>query len=89
MSTLQSTHYENAQLFRTLAERLPDLLPDQAAPEKVALLHELADDQIDQAEYDEWVREKVALAEADPHPGHTVEEAIARFHAYIERRQSA
>jgi len=87
MST--TTHYENAELFRTLAERLPELLPEQASPEQVTLLHELADDQIEQAEYDEWVRQKVALARADPHPGHTTEEAIARFRAYVERRKSA
>jgi len=84
-----STHYENAELFRTLAERLPELLPEQARPEQVTLLHELADDQIEQAEYDEWVRQKVALARADPHPGWTIEEAKAQLRAHLERRKSA
>jgi len=85
-----TTHYENAHFLRGLAERLPQLLSQEdAPPAQIELLHRLADDEIEQAEYDEWVREKVALARADPHPGWTIEEAKAQLRSHLERRKSA
>jgi len=84
-------HYENAHFLRGLAERLPQLLSQEdAPPAQIELLHRLADDEIEQAEYDEWVREKVARALADPHPGWTIEEAKEQLGLHpIEGRKSA
>jgi len=84
-----TAHYENANFLRGLAERLPQLLPQETPPAQIELLNRLADEELEQAEYDEWVREKVALAEADPHPGWTIEEAKAQLRAHLERRKSA
>jgi len=89
MSTSHTVHYENAEFFRTLAERLPELLPAQAAPDKIALLHELADDQIEQAEYDEWGRQKVARARTETSPGYTTEEVKARLRTDFEGRKKS
>ena len=66
MST--ATHYENANFLRELAESLPRILPkgNQAQAE---LLQRLANDELAQAQHDEWVRAKVAAARADKRPG--------------------
>ena len=66
MST--ATHYENANFLRELAENLPRILPkgNQAQAE---LLQRLANDELAQAQHDEWVRAKVAAARADQRPG--------------------
>lgn len=66
MST--ATHYENANFLRELAESLPRILPkgNQAQAE---LLQRLANDELAQAQHDEWVRAKVAAARADQRPG--------------------
>ncbi len=63
-----ATHYENANFLRELAESLPRIFPDQAAA-KAELLQRLADDELAQAQHDEWVRVKVAAARADKRPG--------------------
>lgn len=62
-----TTHYENANFLRELAENLPRILPAGDA-DKAALLQRLADDELAQAEYDDWVRAKVAAARADTRP---------------------
>ena len=66
MST--ASHYENANFLRELAENLPRILPkgNQAQAE---LLQRLANDELAQAQHDEWVRAKVAAARADKRPG--------------------
>ena len=66
MST--ASHYENANFLRELAENLPRILPkgNQAQAE---LLQRLANDELAQAQHDEWVRAKVAAARADQRPG--------------------
>ena len=66
MST--ASHYENANFLRELAESLPRILPkgNQAQAE---LLQRLANDELAQAQHDEWVRAKVAAARADKRPG--------------------
>ena len=63
-----ATHYENANFLRELAENLPRILPkgNQAQAE---LLQRLANDELAQAQHDEWVRAKVAAARADQRPG--------------------
>ncbi|EHG2893407.1 plasmid stabilization protein [Salmonella enterica subsp. enterica serovar Sandiego] len=63
-----TTHYENANFLRELAESLPRILPEGGA-DKAALLQRLANEELAQAEYDERVRAKVATARADKRPG--------------------
>lgn len=63
-----ATHYENANFLRELAESLPRILPGKGAA-KAELLQRLADEELAQAEYDDWVRTKVAAARADKRPG--------------------
>ena len=52
-----ATHYENANFLRELAESLPRINPKTHKPEQVQLLQRLADEELEQARYDEWVRE--------------------------------
>ena len=66
MST--ATHYENANFLRELAESLPRIRP-QGNQAQAELLQRLADDELAQAQHDEWVRAKVAAARADQRPG--------------------
>ena len=68
MTMNSTTHYENANFLRELAESLPRILPDGGA-DKAALLQRLANEELAQAEYDERVRAKVAAARADKRPG--------------------
>ena len=63
-----ATHYENANFLRELAENLPRIIP-AAHSDKAALLQRLANEELAQAEYDDWVRAKVAAARADKRPG--------------------
>lgn len=66
MST--ATHYENANFLRELAESLPRIFPG-GSQAKTELLQRLADEELAQAEYEEWVKAKVAAARADQRPG--------------------
>lgn len=68
-----ATHYENAHFLRQLAERLPKLMPE-GKPSQVELLQRLANEELAQAEYDEWVKGKVAAARADSRPGVTTDQ---------------
>jgi len=43
-------------------------------------LPELADQALNQAQYDEWVRHKLAMARADDRPALTIAEARKRLH---------
>ena len=62
-----ATHYENANFLRELAS-LPRIRP-QGNQAQAELLQRLADDELAQAQHDEWVRAKVAAARADKRPG--------------------
>ncbi|ENT7860484.1 plasmid stabilization protein [Salmonella enterica] len=64
----RTTHYENANFLRELAESLPRIMPKDST-DKAALLQHLANEELAQAEYDEQVRAKVAAARADKRPG--------------------
>ena len=82
MST--ATHYENASFLRELAENLPRIWPD-GTPAKTELLQRLADEELAQAQHEEWVRAKVAAARADSRPTMTTEEFRASLQARYER----
>ena len=61
-----TTHYENANFLRELVPRIRKQGHSQGQAE---LLQRLADEELAQAEHDEWVRAKVAAARADERPG--------------------
>ena len=63
---MHTQHYENANFLRGLAESLPQEIHK---PEHLNLLQRLADEELEQARYDEWVRNKVTAARADTRPG--------------------
>lgn len=63
-----TTHYENANFLRELAENLPRILPASGS-DKMELLQRLADEELAQAEYDDWARAKVAAARSDNQTG--------------------
>lgn len=83
-----ATHYENANFLRELAESLPRIRP-QGNQAQAELLQRLADDELAQAQHDEWVRAKVAAARADNRPTITTDEVMARLGARYERLSSA
>lgn len=83
-----ATHYENANFLRELAESLPRIRP-QGNQAQAELLQRLADDELAQAQHDEWVRAKVAAARADKRPTITTNEVMARLGARYERLSSA
>ncbi|MBC8954916.1 plasmid stabilization protein [Xenorhabdus sp. PB62.4] len=66
-----TTHYENANFLRELAENLPQIMPGNNAVRNAELLQRLANEELAQAEYEERVRAKVAIARADNRPGMT------------------
>lgn len=66
-------HYENANFLRELAESLPSIRP-QGSQAQAELLQRLADEELAQAEHDEWVRAKVGAARADDRPGINTEQ---------------
>lgn len=84
-----STHYENANFLRELAEILPSISPRKHKPEQVQLLQRLADEELEQARYDEWVREKVAAARADTRPGMTTDQVRALLNRRYEELRDA
>lgn len=82
------THYENAHFLRELAENLPRIRPD-SSQDKADLLQRLADEELAQAQYDEWVKSKVAAARADTRPTMTTEEVQASLKARSDRLRNA
>ncbi|EGI16393.1 conserved hypothetical protein [Escherichia coli M605] len=66
-----TTHYENANFLRELAENLPRILPESST-DKSALLQLLTNEELAWAVYDEQVRAKVAAARADKRPGMSI-----------------
>ncbi|EAZ7030581.1 plasmid stabilization protein [Klebsiella pneumoniae] len=82
-----STHYENANFLRELAENLPRIIPTGSA-DKAALLQRLANEELAQAEYDEWVRSKITAARADTRPRMTTEQVRQKLKArYQEQKE--
>jgi len=77
MST--ASHYENANFLRELAENLPILRPQGHNQSQTELLQRLADEELAQAQHEDWVRAKVAAARADNRPSLTTEEVMARL----------
>ncbi|MCG3464172.1 hypothetical protein [Xenorhabdus bovienii] len=69
-----TTHYENANFLRELAESLPRIMPHANAARKVELLQRLANEELAQGEYEERIRAKVAATRADSRPGMTTEQ---------------
>ncbi|HDD2124445.1 TPA: plasmid stabilization protein [Salmonella enterica] len=85
---MNTTHYENANFLRELAENLPRILPTEGA-DKAELLQRLADDELAQARYDDRVRAKVAAARADTRPRLTTEQVRQRLQTrYQEFREN-
>ncbi len=74
-----TTHYENANFLRELAENLPRILPE-SDPDKAALLQRPANEELARAEYEDQVRAKVTAARADTRPGMTTEQLRQRLH---------
>jgi glycosyltransferase A (GT-A) superfamily protein (DUF2064 family) len=83
-----TTHYENANFLRELAESLPRILPAGGA-DKAALLQRLANEELAQAEYEEQVRAKVAAARADSGPGMTTAQLRQRLESRYQEMRDA
>lgn len=84
-----ATHYENANFLRELAESLPRILPQGHKPAQVELLQRLADQELAQAQHDDWVRTKVAAARADTRPTIPQSEVASRLSARYARLRDA
>jgi hypothetical protein len=84
-----STHYENANFLRELAESLPHIRPQGHSQGQADLLQRLADEELAQAQHDEWIRSKVATARADNRPTFSTEEVMARLGARYDRVSGA
>lgn len=76
MSTASYSRYENANFLRELAESLPKAFPEYGNS-KTELLQRLADEELEQAEYEEMIREKVKAARADSRPGMSTDQVRA------------
>lgn len=83
-----ATHYENANFLRELAESLPRIFP-AGNSSKVELLQRLADEELAQAEYDEWVCAKVAAARSDKRPGMSTEQVRSLLQARAQELRDA
>lgn len=83
-----ATHYENANFLRELAESLPRIFPGKDAA-KAELLQRLADDELAQAQHDEWVRAKVAAARADKRPGMSTDQVRQLLQARAQELRNA
>lgn len=83
-----AAHYENANFLRELAESLPRIWP-QGTPARAELLQRLADEELAQAQHDEWIRTKVAAARADKRPTVTRAEVAARLNTRYEKLRDA
>ena len=70
------SHSENANFLCKLADSLTKIFPD-GNPARGELLQRLANEELAQAEHDDWVRAKVSTARADTRPGMSTEELRA------------
>jgi hypothetical protein len=84
-----STHYENANFLRELAESLPSLRPQGHSQGQADLLQRLANEELARAEHDEWIRTKVEAARADSRPTLTTGEVLERLGTRHDRLSSA
>jgi hypothetical protein len=84
-----ATHYENANFLRELAESLPRIRPQGHSQSQAELLQRLADEELAQAQHDEWIRAKVAAARADNRPTVSTAEVMAHLDARYDRLRSA
>lgn len=82
-----TSHYENANFLRELAESLPRILSADSA-DKAALLQRLANEELAQAEYEEKIRAKVMIVRADSRPGMTSEQRRQRLHDRCQERHN-
>ncbi len=83
-----AAHYENANFLRELAENLHRIWP-HGTPAKTELLQRLANEELAQAQHEEWVRAKVAAARADTRPTMTTDEIRTRLKERYERLRDA
>lgn len=83
-----ATHLENAHFLRELADNLPRIFP-RGTPAQIDLLERLANEELAQAEHDDWVRTKVAAARADRRSTFTTAEVEARLSARSQRLSHA
>ncbi len=83
-----ATHYDDANFLRELAERLPQVWP-AATPDRVALLQRLANEELAQAEHDDWVRAQVAAARADTRPKLTTDHLRDRLRLGAKRLRNS
>ena len=86
MST--ASHYENANFLRELAECLPRIFP-KSSQDKAELLQRLANEELAQAEYDDWVKSKVAAARADKRPGMSTDQLRQALKARAQELRNA
>ncbi|HEY8908640.1 MAG TPA: plasmid stabilization protein [Rhodoferax sp.] len=84
-----ATHYENANFLRELAESLPRIRPQGHSLSQAELLQRLADDELAQAQHDEWIRAKVDAARADNRPTVSTDEVMARLGERYDRLSRA
>lgn len=84
-----ATHYENANFLRELAENLPRINPKAHKPEQIELLQRLANEELAQAEHDEWIRSKVAAARADKRPGMSTDQLREKIKTRYEELLNA
>jgi len=84
-----ATHYDNANFLRELAESLPLIRPQGHSQGQAELLQRLANEELAQAQHEEWVRAKVAAARADNRPTVTTDDVMARLGARYDRLSSA
>lgn len=88
MSTAAFNHYENANFLRELAENLPRIFPGDNK-NKTELLQRLANEELAQAEYEDWVRAKVAVSRADTRPGMTTDQLRKSLHIRAQALRNA
>ena len=74
--------------MRELAESLPLIRPQGHSQGQAELLQRLADEELAQAQHDEWVRAKVAAARADNRPTFSTNEVMDRLGARYDRLRS-
>lgn len=83
-----STHYENANFLRELADNLPRIFPGGNAAKRELLQH-LANEELAQAEYDDWVRAKVSAARADDRTGMSTEQLRKSLQNRVQKIRNA
>lgn len=80
----QYIHYARANLLRELAEKLPTIIPEHD-PSEVDFLNRLADEELEQAEYDAWVRAKIAAVDVENTRTFTPDEVEREMDLFVER----